>query len=455
MARAARSLQTSFPVERFTLDNGLRVIVGPDRTSPTVTVAVVYDVGFRSEPEGRTGFAHLFEHLMFQGSKNLPKLQHDRLIEGNGGAMNGMTRYDTTIYYESLPSNALELALFCEADRMDEIQITEENLQNQVDVVKEEIRVNVHNRAYGGFPWLHLPPVMYDTFPNAHDGYGSFEDLEAATTDDAASFFERYYAPGNAVLAVTGDVESDVARALVEKHFDRVPKRPVPDQQDFGEPIPTGERRGAHTDPLAPLPAVALGYRVPHPFLAFNEYVSAVVLAAVLGDGEASRLYERLVKQDRIATYVGSYVSTFGGWLTTRDPTMFEITAYYSDPSATKKVISTIDEEIERVVDDLSLEELERVTSSLVSESLQSNDQLIYRTIDLAILEQQRGRAELLNEVPELLAAVTPTDIKEVAGTWLKPDRRAVLEWKAGGVRGVSPRKARARGASPRKAGAR
>ncbi len=432
MPRAARSLTTAFPIERFALKNGLRVIVSPDRTSPTVTVAAVYDVGFRSEPEGRTGFAHLFEHLMFQGSKNLAKLEHDRLIEGNGGSMNGFTRYDTTVYFETLPSNALEIALFCEADRMDEIQLTEENLQNQIDVVKEEIKLNVKNRAYGGFPWLHLPAVMFDTFPNAHDGYGSFKDLEAATTEDAATFFETFYAPGNAVLVVAGDVDADEVHALVERHFSQIPERAVPPSRDFGEPLPTSERRESRVDPLAPLPAIALGYRVPHPFSGFNEFLASVVLASVLGDGPASRLYERLVKKERLATQIGSYVSEFGGWLTTRDPTMLEILSYYPDESSTETIIKTIDEEIDRVGSDLTLEELERVTSSLVSESLQANDDLDTRAIDMAILEQQRGRAELINEVPALFAALTPTDVAEVAGGWIRPDRRAVLEWKPG-----------------------
>ena len=194
-------------LERFTLPNGLRVVLAPDRSAPVVGVAVVYDVGIRSEPEGRTGFAHLFEHLMFQGSENLEKLAHFRHVQGSGGTFNGSTHLDYTDYFEMLPSNALERALFLEADRMRGPRLTEENLRNQVDVVKEEIRVNVLNRPYGGFPWLKLPPVMFDTFPNAHDGYGSFDDLESATVPDAADFFARYYAAGNAVLAVAGDLD--------------------------------------------------------------------------------------------------------------------------------------------------------------------------------------------------------------------------------------------------------
>src|SRR5687767_12045610 len=269
----------SLPLERFTLGNGLRVVLQPDRTAPSVAVAISYDVGFRSEPEGRTGFAHLFEHLMFQGSRSLGKGEFDRLIEGNGGNMNASTHTDFTVYYEALPSNALEVALFGEADRMHEIALTEENLRNEVEVVKEEIKVNVHNRPYGGFPWLHLPAVMFRTFPNAHDGYGSFEDLEAATLDDTAMFFERYYAPANAILAIAGDVDTAHVQGLVERHFSRVPKRDAPPAPSHGEPLPEKERRAAHTDPNAPLPALALGYRVPDPLTRFDEYVATVVLS--------------------------------------------------------------------------------------------------------------------------------------------------------------------------------
>src|ERR1700742_1093739 len=235
---------TKYPVERLTLDNGLRVVLAPDRSAPVVGVAVLYDVGIRSEPEGRTGFAHLFEHLMFQGSANLEKLEHFRYVQSSGGVFNGSTHFDYTNYFEVLPSNALERGLFLEADRMLAPRITEENLVNQLAVVKEEIRVNVMNRPYGGFPWLELSPVLFDTFANSHNGYGGFVDLESATVQDAADFFDRYYAPANAVLAVGGDFDVDEAFALIEKHFGDITARPAPVRPDFGEPQLTTERRG-------------------------------------------------------------------------------------------------------------------------------------------------------------------------------------------------------------------
>src|SRR4051794_27848794 len=195
---------TSYAVERATLRNGLRVVVAPDRSAPVVAVAVYYDVGIRSEPKGRTGFAHLFEHLMFQGSASLQKMDHVKYVQSSGGTLNGSTRLDYTNYFEALPSNALERALFLEADRMRSPAVTEESLANQIAVVKEEIRVNVLNQPYGGFPWLTLPPVLFETFPNAHNGYGGFEDLESATAGGATQVFQRYYPPGNPAPAGGG-----------------------------------------------------------------------------------------------------------------------------------------------------------------------------------------------------------------------------------------------------------
>src|ERR1700710_103087 len=236
--RTAKRLPApSYHVERLTLPNGLRVVIAPDRSSPVVGVAVYCDVGFRSEPTNRTGFAHLFEHLMFQGSENVGKAEHPKYVQAAGGTFNGSTHPDYTNYFQLLPSGALELALFLEADRMRAPKLTQENLENQIAVVQEEIRVNVLNRPYGGFPWIRLPDVAYTTFPNAHNGYGGFEELQAATLEDAATFFDSYYAPGNAVLTVAGDVTVAGAISLIEKHFGDVPARPTPVRPSFAEPI--------------------------------------------------------------------------------------------------------------------------------------------------------------------------------------------------------------------------
>jgi predicted Zn-dependent peptidase len=417
------------------MPNGLRVVLSPDRLAPVIGVAVVYDVGIRSEPEGRTGFAHLFEHLMFQGSENLEKLAHFRYVQASGGVFNGSTHLDYTDYYESLPSNALERALFLEADRMRSPRITEENLANQIAVVKEEIRVNVLNRPYGGFPWLRLPPVLFDTFPNAHDGYGSFVDLEAATVEDAASFFRTYYAPANAVLSVAGDIDVDETVKLIERHFGGVAGRPAPIRPDFSEPDLTAERRAEHTDAMAPMPAVAMAWRVPDPHAAFDEYLPYVILAELLTDGDASRLVERMILTDGIATSVSGYLGFMGDPFDVRDPTALLLQVHFPPQVTLDTVVRAVDEELDRVATGgLAEGELARVQARLTAHMLREVDSVLSRALSMAVLEQQRGRAELINELSSRLAAVTSEQVVAAAAA-LRPERRALLQIVPGGAR--------------------
>ncbi|WP_433370236.1 M16 family metallopeptidase [Actinoplanes sp. CA-142083] len=434
MARRGKIPATKYPVERFTLDNGLRVVLTPDRSAPVVGVAVVYDVGIRSEPEGRTGFAHLFEHLMFQGSENLEKLAHFRHVQGAGGTFNGSTHLDYTDYFEVLPSGALERALFLEADRMRGPRLTEENLLNQIDVVKEEIRVNVLNRPYGGFPWLKLPPVMFSTFANSHDGYGSFGDLDSATVEDAKAFFDRYYASGNATLAVAGDFDVAEATVMIERHFGDVPARPAPALPDFDEPGLTAERRDVYTDRLAPLPGVAAAWRVPDPIAGFADYLPFVVLAEVLTDGEASRLVDRLVQRDRSVTSIGGYIGFMGDEFQVRNPTALLLQAHMPPGGDAEKVLRTVDEELDRLVHDgLAAGELERTQARIATHLLRDTDAVLGRALPMAVLELQRGRPELLNDLPKLVGEVTEAQIVAAASA-LRPDSRAVVEVLPGAV---------------------
>jgi predicted Zn-dependent peptidase len=411
------------------------VVLAPDRSAPVVGVAVVYDVGIRSEPEGRTGFAHLFEHLMFQGSANLEKLAHFRHVQGSGGTFNGSTHLDFTDYFETLPSNALERALFLEADRMRGPRLTQENLRNQVDVVKEEIRVNVLNRPYGGFPWLRLPPVMFDTFPNAHDGYGSFVDLESATVAEAAEFFDRFYASGNAVLTVAGDFDASTATGLVERHFGDVPTRPAPARPSFAEPDLTAERRASYTDALAPLPAVAAAWRVPDPVEDLVGYLPYVVLAEVLTDGDASRLVERLVLRDRTVTSIGGSIGVMGEPWAVRDPTALLLQAHLPPDGDADKVLRTIDEELDRLSTDGPFPgELDRVQARMATHLLRETDAVMNRALRMAVLEAQRDDPALLNQLPTLVAGVTDEQLTAAAAR-LRPTRRASVEVLAGGTR--------------------
>ncbi|HEX8932597.1 MAG TPA: pitrilysin family protein [Pseudonocardiaceae bacterium] len=422
-----RILSPTVELHRETLSNGLRVVLSPDRSAPVVAVGVHYDVGFRSEPEGRTGFAHLFEHLMFQGSESLEKLAHFRHVQASGGTFNGSTHPDYTDYYEVVPSAALERALFIEADRMRAPRITAENLRNQVDVVKEEIRLNVLNRPYGGFPWITLPPVLYNTFPNAHNGYGDFSELEAATVDDCAAFFDVYYAPGNAVLTVSGDFAVDAALELVHRHFDDVPARPVPRRPSFAEPPPEGERRHSYPDQHAPLPALAIGYRMPDPAAGFDDYLAYEVLASVLADGDSSRLEQRLVHTDAVVTEIGAGCGLFGAPLDARDPDTFTISAVHPSSVDVETVLTATDEEIARLAaDGPDPDELARVTARWAATVFREHDRLVSRTMAIGAFELLHGRAELISELPAMVAAMEPGQVAKAAAA-LRPDSRAVL----------------------------
>ncbi|OAA24915.1 putative Zn-dependent peptidase [Frankia sp. EI5c] len=422
----------SYPVRRATLDNGLRVLLAPDQTAPVVAVAVHYDVGFRSEPEGRTGFAHLFEHLMFQGSENVGKAEHPKYVQAAGGIFNGSTHPDHTDYFELLPSGALELALFLEADRMRAPKITRENLDNQIAVVQEEIRVNVLNRPYGGFPWITLPPVAFDTFPNAHNGYGDFTELEAASLDDAADFYDKFYAPGNAILTVAGEFEPDRVLDLIQRYFGVIPARAVPARRSFAEPVRAGECREVLTDRLAPRPALAVGYRVPDPAADLPGFLAASLLTDVLTTGDASRLERRLVQKDRSVTAVSTYVGTFGDPFDQRDPLLLTLEARQTGDSGVDAVLAAVDEELDRIASDgLEPGELERVRAQTAAGMLREADDALGRALKIATFELHHGRAELLNELPGLLAEVGAEAVAAAAGA-LRAQGRAVLELRAG-----------------------
>src|ERR1700675_112729 len=294
-----RLTRLQIPLHSTKLKNGLRVVLAPDPTAPVVTLGVYYKIGFRLEPQGRSGFAHLFEHMMFQGSANAPKMQHIKLINSSGGTLNGSTHYDVTNYFESVPSNALERILWLEADRMRALKVDDENLRNQRDVVKEEVRVNVLNQPYGGFPWLDLPPVAFRNWPNAHNFYGDFADLDAADLADVQKFFKTYYLPNNAVLLMLGDVTPKDGFVLAKRFFEDIPPGPQPPRADVSEPPQTEERRGEVPEKFGTLPAIAIGYTAPP--RESEDWFAANMLERVLHGGRAGRVYRQLVLEKQIA----------------------------------------------------------------------------------------------------------------------------------------------------------
>jgi zinc protease len=331
------------PVEHTTLANGLRVVASPDRSAPFVTVGVYYQIGFRLEPPGRSGFAHLFEHMMFQGSENAGKMEHIRLVNSSGGLLNGTTNYDITNYFESVPSNALERVLWLEADRMRALKVDEENLRNQRDVVKEEVRVNVLNQPYGGFPWLDLPPVAFRNWPNAHNFYGDFADLDAATLADVQQFFRTYYAPNNAVLLMLGDLEPAEAFAFARRYFEDIPAQPLVPRADVTESAQTEERRGEVPEKLGPLPAIAVGYTMPKRGTA--DWYAAAILDRVLHGGRAGRVYRKLVLEEQIAVDVDGNAEL----LDTNGPTQMVTRIFHKPEFTSEGTVAVFDEVIEEL----------------------------------------------------------------------------------------------------------
>ncbi|MEU6893020.1 pitrilysin family protein [Streptomyces sp. NPDC046557] len=331
----------------FTLPNGLRVVLCRRGTAPLAAVCVHYDVGFRSEPEGRSGFAHLFEHLMFQGSENVGRSEHFAIVQSSGGTANGSTRQDYTEYYQIAPASALERLLFLEADRMRTLRLTQNSLVTQVAVVKEEIKLNVHDRPYGGFPWTNLPAVLYRKFSNAHNGYGDFINLDRATLEECAAFFDDYYTPSNAVLTVVGDIDPALTLEWVSRHFGDIAARPTAAPQDLSEPWPSEPRNGSCTDRQAPLPATAVGYRLPDPGTERDRYLGHIALATLLG-GSSGRLQQRALARGVSLTTAMAQCGFFGPF-DARDPDTFVVTARH--PSSEHQAVTGV---IEAALEDLA-----------------------------------------------------------------------------------------------------
>jgi zinc protease len=338
----------SVPVIYKKLPNGLRVVISENHAAPVVVVEVMYRIGFRIEPRNRTGFAHLFEHMMFQGSGNVGKFEHVRIVNENGGTLNGSTRFDHTNYFEVMPSNALELAMWLEADRMRSLKITPETLKNQQDVVSEEVRVNVLNQPYGAFEWLGLPQKANTNWYNAHNFYGDLTELEAATLDDVKKFFDTYYAPNNAVLVVSGDTTPDEVMKLAEKHFGGIPSRPLPPRPDIKEPPQTAEKTFTESDKLARTPALAFGYHLPDRMT--KDFFALSLLDPLLVSDESAKLYQALIKENQIASDVsGGFNYGLGNNFDYNGPMLYTFRVDYRPDLKGADVLKVVDKVINAV----------------------------------------------------------------------------------------------------------
>lgn len=334
--------QTTVPKVAFTeyrLPNGLRVILSPDKSAPVVAVNVTYNVGSRNERPGRTGFAHLFEHMMFQGSGNVGKGEHMLLVQDNGGTMNGSTNKDRTNYYEEVPANQLDMALFLESDRMRSLDISQANLDNQRAVVQEERRQNYDNQAFGSMGET-VDELMYDSFAYKHSTIGSMDDLNAAKLEDVRDFFATYYAPNNAVLTVVGDIDPATAKKKIEKYFGDIPRKADPPAVDMNESLGTAEKRKFVKDPLARNCRYTMAFKtVPgdHP-----DATALQLLAQIIG-GRNGKLTKAIVTDKKLATNISA------GANAGRGPGQFS----FSGGITSLAKVEGLDKGLEAFIDDL------------------------------------------------------------------------------------------------------
>jgi predicted Zn-dependent peptidase len=402
-----------------TLKNGLRVIIAEDRAAPVYSIVVHYLVGSKDERKGRTGFAHLFEHMMFKGSENVGPGEHFMQVFTNGGTMNGTTNKDRTLYFETLPSNQLDLGIFLEADRMRSLEITKENLDNQRNAVQEERRLGVDNQPYGR-TFEVVDELAYDNPAYEHSVIGSMADLNAASTEDVASFFRTYYAPNNAVLAIVGDVDTKTTIEKVRKAFESIPSQPPPPKIDLTEPRQTAERRTGLDDPLARLARLDIVYKVP-PRLAPDDD-ALQVLGTVLSGGRSSRFFQKIVREQQLAPNVGAGRDGAVG------PGLFRIAGTVTPGKTAEALEAAIYAEIERVknepIGEFEIEKARNNAKRAVAGGLTSS---LTRGIQLAEFAASHGNADLINQRVDRIMKVTAADVQRVARTYLVPENRTVV----------------------------
>lgn len=418
---SAQERPAPVPEVKFTdyrLPNGLRVILSPDRSAPVAAISVTYNVGSRNERPGRTGFAHLFEHMMFQGSEGVGKGEHFLLIQNNGGTLNGTTSQDRTNYFAVLPANQLDLLLFLEADRMRSLDVSQANLDNQRAVVQEERRQRYDNQPYGQVQET-LLDLAYDTFSYKHSTIGSMADLNAADLDDVRRFFTIYYAPNNAALALVGDFDVNEARQKIEKYFGAIPRQPAPPPVDVSQPPLNGERRKTLNDPLAPLPQLRIAYRtVPgdHP-----DFFALSVLGDILAGGRTTRLYPVLVEKD-LATGVGA------GVMESRGPSLFLVTANLPRGGKPEEIEAVIDREIARLQQGgVTAEEVDKVKTQARAAFIGGLESALSRANALSLYAVYYNDPNRINTELRDLQKVTAADVRRVAQKYLLRDNRVVI----------------------------
>ena len=406
--------------ETATLANGLEVAVAEDHRAPVVAVAVIYKVGARNELPGETGAAHLFEHLMFKaGSDHVGSGEHPFLILRAGGSGDANTGKERTLFFERLPTAQLDLALFLEADRMRSLRISQIALDNQRDAVIEERRQNYDNQPYG-FVRNRVDALAYDTFAYQHLAIGAFEDVRAATTERMQAFFDRFYGPENAVVAIAGDVAAADALARVRRHFASIPRRSTLPPVDYTEPPQHGERRATSADPLAPLPRLDIAYRIPGNVV--PDHDALLVLGLVLSGGRSSRFEERLIGERRLAIGAAAAPDPVSG------PSVMRIGAVASPGVSAADLEAALEQEVDRLQrEPIERAELEAARARAVRAWIEATESMQGRAQLLAEAAALRGGAQAVNDRLARLQQVTAADVQRVAARYLAQDNRTVV----------------------------
>ncbi|MBV9216906.1 MAG: insulinase family protein [Acidobacteria bacterium] len=411
---------TPLEIDAYSLKNGLRVVLNHDNSIPVVSVAVYYDVGSRNEREGRTGFAHLFEHMMFQGSQNVPKAGHFQHVMKAGGTMNGTTSSERTNYFETLPANQLPLALWLESDRMLSLAVTQENLDNQREAVKEEKRLRYDNQPYGQIFDL-ISEMIYKNFANSHSTIGSMDHLDAATVEDVREFFRIFYAPNNAVLVLSGAFEPVEAKELIETYFGEIPSQPLPPPLDVSEPSEVAATYREWEDPLAPFPAFLMGWKIPK--RRSPDFNALYLAGKILYDGDSSRLYQKLVKGDE------SVIQLFGFTDERRGPSSIFIGAIPKPDKDLSKIRETINVEISDLASHgPSAEEMEKIENQLINDAIRMRQSSLSRAQQIAEFALYDGDPNLINTELDDLLAITAEQIRHAVGVYLNTENRALLD---------------------------
>lgn len=407
-------------IEEYRLSNGLRVALNPDPAVPVVAIAVYYDVGSRNERPGRTGFAHLFEHMMFQGSENVPKAGHFQYIMKAGGTMNGTTSSERTNYYETLPANQLPLGLWLEADRMRSLAVTQENLDNQREAVKEEKRLRYDNQPYGQIFDL-INQMIYRNFANAHSTIGSMDDLDAATVEDVREFFRLYYAPNNAVLSISGAFEPQTAKSLVDQFFGNISSQAAPPPVDVSEPVEVAENYKKYEDKLAPFPAFLIGWKIPP--RRTPQFYALYLAGKLLYDGESSRLYQKLVKGEE------SVIQLFGFTDERRGPSSIFVGAIPKPEKDLSQIRETIMNEIADLAESgPSPEEMQKLHNQLLNDTVRMRQSSMNRAQAIAEFTLYDGEPNGVNTELDELLAISPDQIRQSVAEFLNTDNRALLD---------------------------